>query len=487
VSEVILDPTQARLFERLAIWRADPIRFVEDNFQVTPDPWQREFMLGVRDNKRTGAKACKGPGKTCCMAWVGWWFLAVYHNARGYATSINGDNLRDNLWAEFAKWRDRSAFLTEFYEWSAECIYHKGFKPTWYLSARTWPKQADAAQQANTLAGLHEDHTIVLIDEAGDIPPGVASAADASLSTGIVNRIAMTGNPTRLDGALYDCLVKNAQYWKVITITGDPDDPKRSTRLNVDWVREQIRIWGRDHDWTKVNILGQFPAVASDKLLGLEEVERAMGRHLPENEYMYAPLIMGVDVARYGDDRSVLVLRQGKATFPWRIFRNMDLMTLSSEIAAEIEEKQPMAVFVDETGIGSGVVDRLRQLGANVVGINFGQRPRDGRYQDKRSEMWWEMAQWVKDGGALPRDTDLQTELLGPTYSFGATNKLKLESKTDLKSRGLASPDIADALALTFAEPVFVPYGYGTDMWPIERKKLGRVACDYDPHAEGVM
>ena len=481
-----LEATQQRLQERIAIWRADPVRFVEDNFGATPDPWQREFLTSLVTEQRVGAKACKGPGKTCAMAWTGWWFIGCYTFVRGYATSITSDNLRDNLWAELSFWRKKSPYLMEFFEWSAERIYQKDNQADWYISARTWPKQADKTQQANTLAGLHADHTIVLVDEAGDIPPGVVSAADASLATGRVNRIALMGNPTRVDGALYDCLVKNANLWKTITITGDPDDPRRSPRISEKWAREQIALWGRDHDWTKVNILGQFPSVAADKLLGLPEVEAAMGKHVPEAEYMYAPIIMGVDIARYGDDRSILLVRQGKAVFPWRTFRNLDLMTLASEIAAEIEERQPMAVFVDETGIGAGVVDRLRQLGANVIGINFGQRARDGRYQDKRSEMWWEMAQWVKDGGALPRDADLQNELLAPTYSFTNTNKLKLEAKSDLKARGLNSPDIADALALTFAEPVFVPYGYGTDLWPIERKKLGRVQCDYDPYAEGV-
>jgi phage terminase large subunit len=470
-----------RLIGRLKAWREDPILFVKDNFKAVPDDWQAEFLLSVRDNRRTGAKACKGPGKSCGMSWVGWWFLATHPHARGFATSITAENLRDNLWAEFARWRKQSPFLTEYFDWSVERLFAIESPETWYISARTWPKQADKTQQANSLAGLHERYTIVIVDECGDIPSGVLAAADASLSTGIVNRIVIAGNPTRNDGPLYDACHKNREFWNMVEITGDPDDPRRSKRIDIEWAREQIKIWGRDHDWVKVNILGQFPSIASDKLLGRDICDAAAALVLPPAEYADDPLIMGVDVARFGDDRSVVTLRQGKVMHVQTVYRQMDLMSLATQIAEIYRDRNPLFLFVDETGIGAGVVDRLRQLGIPVVGVNFGSKPRDPRYADKRSEMWGDMAAWVKKGSVIPNDRELIDELCAPSYYF-TNNRLKLESKDDLKKAGQVSPDKADSLALTFAEPVYIPPWFGTDRWAREQKNLGRVQFEYDPY-----
>ena len=201
--------------------------------------------------------------------------------------------------------------------------------------------------------------------------------------------------------------------------------------------------------------LCDFAAAAEDQLLSLTDVETAARCVHKPGSMDYAPRIMGVDPARFGDDRSVIVERQGLAALAPKVYRGLDNMELAARVAAAIEARSPDAVFVD-AGAGAGVIDRLRQLGHAVIEVNFGGRPIDARFVNKRAEMWWEMADWVRAGASIPNDNTLKLELATPTYRFDASNKIALESKDDIKKRlpDAGSPDIADALALTFAQPV---------------------------------
>jgi hypothetical protein len=199
--------------------------------------------------------------------------------------------------------------------------------------------------------------------------------------------------------------------------------------------------------------LCDFSAAGEDQLISLSDVQAATQRHYAITEYQWAPRILGVDPARFGDDRSVIFPRQGMVAFPPIVLRGVDNMDLASRVAAKIAEWQPDAVFVD-AGNGSGVIDRLRQLKHEVTEVWFGGRPIDEAYKDKRTEMWCGLAEWIKLGGAIPDDVALKQDLAAPTYAFTQTGKRVLESKDDLKARGLPSPDLGDALALTFAAPV---------------------------------
>ena len=199
--------------------------------------------------------------------------------------------------------------------------------------------------------------------------------------------------------------------------------------------------------------LCDFSAAGDDQLLSLTDIEEAVRRQLRDDMFSFAPRILGVDPARFGDDRSVIFPRQGLATWKPRVFRGIDNMTLASHVAHEIETWNPDAVFIDE-GNGSGVIDRLRQLGHDVVGVHFGGKPTKLRYINKRSEMWFDMREWVLAGGSIPNDVSLKQDLAAPTYRFNASDQICLESKDAIKARGLPSPDLGDALALTFAFPV---------------------------------
>jgi len=477
--------SQAKMAALFREYRSNPVKFVVDQFKVTPDGWQAEALMALVENQRVGMKACKGPGKSAWLAWVGWWALACFPHMKGLATSITADNLRDNLWAELAMWQKKSPLLASQFQWNVERITQRQHPETWFISARTWSKQADKNQQSNTLAGHHGDYTIILIDEAGDIPSGVVASSEASLYTGKFNRICMAGNPTKTEGPLYDAWTTQRHLWWMKEITGDPDDPARSTRINIDRAREAIALWGRDHPWVMVNILGKFPPVQADKLMGPEEIAAAATRVIPQVEWLYEPKIMAVDVARFGDDRSCLGIRQGKVVPKKIVYRNLDLMELAEQIAREYWDSTPDALFIDETGIGGGVVDRLRQLGIPCVGINFGSKPKDPKFADKRTEMWWDMAIWLKGrngpdtGGSIPNDAELIAELGAPSYYFTGNGKLKLESKDEMKKRGINSPDIADMLCMTFAEHVAPPL---PNVLGAQARSRGLV-YEYDPYA----
>ena len=199
--------------------------------------------------------------------------------------------------------------------------------------------------------------------------------------------------------------------------------------------------------------LCDFAAAGDDQLISLSDVQTATQRHYTLPEYQYAPRILGVDPARFGDDRSVIFSRQGLVGLPPIVLRGVDNMDLASRVAARITEWRPDAVFCD-AGNGSGVIDRLRQLRHDVIEVHFGGKPLDEQYCNKRTEMWSAMADWLRLGGAIPDDVSLKQDLAAPTYSFNAAGKRMLESKDQLKARGMPSPDLGDALALTFAAPV---------------------------------
>lgn len=445
---------------RMRQWRAEPWTFVRQAFGVIPDAWQDEYLHALPGHMRLALKACKGPGKSAVMAWTGWWFLLTRPFPKIVCTSISGDNLHDGLWAEFAKWQKASPLLKSSFTWTSSRIFANDHAETWWASARTWPKSADSSQQADTLAGIHGDHVLFLVDEAGGIPDAVVAAAEAGLANadpekGTEAKLILAGNPTHLEGPLYRACTREAGLWWVKSISSAPNDPNRTPRVTKEWAQQQIDKYGADSPWVLVNVFGQFPPGQSNALLGVEEVTAATKRELMESEFRDEVKMLGVDVARFGDDRTIILLRQGRALFRPKVFRNIDTMRTASEVARVIEAQEPDATFVDQTGVGGGVVDRLRQLGFSVIGVDSGSKAdAPNKFRNKRCEMWWGMADWVRAGGCLPDDPDFISELTAPTYHFDANGRFVLESKDDIKARGMPSPDKADALCLTFAQPV---------------------------------
>lgn len=478
-----LAPRREQAIAQLANWRRNPVAFVRECFGVEPDAWQADALMSFASSKRIAMKAAKGPGKTTVLAWMVWNFLATRPYSNVAATSISGDNLQDGLWKELAKWHRHSPVLQRAFEWQKTRIVARE-SPDWWASARQWSKSADASQQSNTLAGLHADYMLFVIDEAGGVPLAVSATAEAALASGIETKFVIAGNPTHTDGPLWMACTQHSDLWHVIEITGDPDDPKRSPRISVEWARQQIAMYGRDNPWVLVNVFGKFPPGSINALLGPDEVRAAMERTYHESDYAWAQKRIGVDVARFGDDRTVLFPRQGLASFNPVVMRGKR----TTEIAARVMMAQQkwggagddiLALIDDTGGWGHGTVDNLVAAGQSPIAVQYHAPAIDRQYKNRRAEMWMEMAKWIKRGGAIPHLPEMVGELTTPTYTFSGGQFL-LEDKDAVKERLGRSPDLGDALALTFAIPDMpnnpdLPLGFG---------HTGRMRTEYDPFAE---
>lgn len=432
-------------------WREDPVSFVRECLGAEPDAWQVDVLRDFAVSQRIAMKACKGPGKSCVLAWIILNFSATRPDAKIAVTSISADNLSDGLWTEIAKWIKRSPLMESLFTWGKTRIYCNESPETWWVSARSWSRSASTDQQADTLAGLHADYLLFILDEVGGIPDGVMAAAEAGLSTGIETKIVIAGNPTHLSGPLYRACTKERHLWKVHEITGDPDDPKRSPRISVAWAKEQIEKYGADSPWVLVNVFGKFPPSSINSLLGVDEVVEAMNRFVKLSDYINEPKALGIDVARQGDDKTVLFMRQGKVAFKPVEMRNADGDQIAGRAGQIINKHGVDGTFVDTTGgWGWSAVDSMRRLGQAPTPVEFAGKALNPLYFNKRTEIHFELAKWVKEGGCLPNIPELVPELTETTYTFKG-DKMLLEPKELIKVRLGRSPDLADALALTFS------------------------------------
>lgn len=440
-------------------WREQPQVFVREVFGVTPYSWQDDVLAAFPNQPRIAMKASKGPGKTAVESWLAWNFLLTRPHPKVAATSITADNLSDNLWTEMAKWRANSELLKAAFEWTKTRIFSRDHPETWWMSARTWPRNAEASEQANTLAGLHADYILFVLDESGGIPDAVMVSAEAALASCTEGHIVQAGNPTNLEGPLYRACTASRKLWFVVEITSDPDDPRRSPKPSVEWAREQIEQFGRDNPWVRVNVFGQFPPGSLNTLLGPDDITAACARSYREHDISASPRILGIDVAREGDDASVIWPRQGLVSFIPQRFRNIDGIQGAGATARKWTDWQADAAFVDNSGgFGSSWIDNLRLLGKTPIPVNFSEKPNDPRYYNKRAEIYFLAAQWIKDGGQLPPMSapgmaELTAAMTRTTYSHKA-DRLLLEPKELVKQRLGYSPDDADALCLSFAHPV---------------------------------
>lgn len=474
--------------ERIREWRHDALKFAVDTMGFEPDAWQVDALraASVPGRKRVAMKACAGPGKTAVEAILGWHRLACFadigEHPKGAALSITGDNLRDNLWPELAKWQARSPFLTKAFQWTKERVFARDHPETWFLSARTYAQGADQETIGRTLSGLHSRFPFYLIDESGDMPVQIIRSAEQGLTDCEDGLIATAGNTTSHNGLLYHVSGAARAGWTIITITADPDDPRRTPRVDAEWAREQIATYGRDNPWVMAYILGQFPPGSINALLTVDEVEAALGRELPPDAYGWSQKRLGIDVARFGDDRTVIFPRQGLYAGVPTVMRHSRTTDIAAHAAQIIATSGAEETYVDDTGHwGHGVIDNMRAAQLRATGIQFHGPALDPRYKNRRAEMWMKMAEWVKSGGALPPLPELVGELTSPTYTF-ANGKFLLEDKDQVKKRLGRSPDLADALALTFAMPD-QPASTGLErMFASNRKPIDSGL--YDPYAE---
>ena len=465
--------------EVLRRWKDDPLQMVRDQFEVEPDNWQREVLEVFPFNQRIAMKACKGPGKTTILAWLIWNFLLTRPFPNIAATSITKDNLNDGLWKELSKWQQRSKLLQSLFEWQKTRIVARDsdLAPNWFCSARNWSKDADTSSQAATLAGLHADYIMFVIDESGGVPNSVMSTAEAALSSCVEGHILQAGNPIMLEGPLYRACTIDRRFWHVVEISADPNSPNRTPRVTREWAQQQIDMYGRDNPFVLVNVFGQFPPSSINALISADEIDSAMLRVCKEHELELDARVLGVDVARFGDDRSVIFPRQGLQLFNHLEYRNLDGIQGAAVTGRKIIDWKADATFIDDTGgFGSSWIDQLGKLGHSCVPVNFSSAAhKKTKFYNKRAEMALDAVEWIKHGGALSQCDELKQQILATTYTFDkAGNRLLIEPKESVKLKlGGQSPDHFDAFILTFAEPVTKQ---------ARKSNFNRHQFEYDPY-----
>lgn len=464
---------------KIAVYRHEPAAFVQEQFRpeelgrLTPDgidPAQHE-MLGVLTSQEVGKQyvamqAARGTAKTCGLAWSACWHLACQGDANnfpiGAAVSITEANLRDNLVKEIAFWRSRSPWLMEVLDLNNARLARRDAPDRAFISFRACPPDAGETEAASALSGIHGRYAMVLLDEIGDMSPAIGrKARQVPIEGQRYFKVLAAGNPVSTSSLLYEVVTKLRSEWHVIVITGDPDDPKRSPRVNVEGARRDIAAYGRDNAWVRIYTLGQFPLTALNKFLGPDDIAAAQRRNYERQDIEWAQNRLGIDPARFGDDRTGFVKRQGRVMWPSWHQREMTSTQISA-FAAQLNATEGVGPFdmvvVDAGGPNAGgLVDQLRQaLGeTRVLEVSSSStKVPDPRCYNLRAYMHEQAARWVKSGGHLPKDEALMEEALAPMYDH-KNGKIIVEDKGDLKAAGRLgrSPDLWDAACLTFAVP----------------------------------
>lgn len=435
-------------------WReGGPALFAQEVLGATPTEQQWEASREIVKKRRVSIRSGHGTGKSTFMAWSVLWFLCCYFPAKVPCTAPTGHQLSDVLWSEIAKWHrkmgERFPALADQFEKSSEQFRMKSNPEESFAVART-----SRPERPEALQGFHSEHILFLIDEASGVSDNVFEVAEGALSTEGAY-VLMAANPTRQSGYFFDSHHKMRAAWAALHWDGE-----KSPNVSRTYVENMEKKYGRQSPVFKVRVKGDF-VDAPDGVISLELCEAAKVREVAVNAA--APVVWGVDVARFGDDSSALAKRKGNHQLePVREWWGKDTMQLAGLIKAEWDvtpqAMRPAAINVDVIGIGAGVVDRLKELGLPVVGVNVSESPAvnssaDRQFNRLRDELWWKSREWLEARDCrLADDDETIGELTTPTYSVLSNGLIKVEGKDEMKKRGVKSPNRADAWNLTFAE-----------------------------------
>ncbi len=468
--------TENPFAEFVARYRHDPVGFVVNVLGATPDEHQAEVLedVFVRGVRQISIRSGHGTGKSTTLAWIAVIACCLFSQAKVIQTAPSGPQLYDALFAETCMWFKRlPAPLDALFVIKQDRIEHAGMKDEVFVSART-----SRAEAPEAMAGVHADAGIVILmpDEASGIPEAVFEAASGSMSGHNCHTI-LASNPTRTSGLFFDTHHKLRAKWKTYHWSC-----LKIARVSRDYIDEQMARFGEDSNAFRVRVLGEFPRQDDDVLISLEKVEAAVIRDISEDPE--AEEVWGLDVARFGRDKSALCKRKGKVVLEKvKSWAGLDTMQLVGRVKAEYDaaKRKPVAINVDVIGIGSGVVDRLRELGLPVYGVNVAEAPSlAGLHTNLRAELWCALRDWIDALDCkLPDDPILTGELTIPRYKFASSGKIQIESKEDMHKRAKLSPDHAEALMLTFANDAVMASGSKNWMsnWnkPLRRRIKGVV------------
>ncbi len=450
-----MTPNEKRFIERIADYYDDPLGFVEVAFPwgepgplqdfTGPDQWQRDLLLSignhVKNNEldilRDATASGHGIGKSATVAWIILWAMSTRPHLNGVVTANTFPQLNTKTWRELALWHKR-CITSSWFKWTATKFFHIAHPETWAVNAI-----ANSEHNAESFAGQHGKYSLIIYDEASGIPDIIWE-----VSSGVNDPRTMWfvfGNPTRNTGRFRECFGRFRDRWSTRHV-----DSRTCAMPNKDELQKDVDAWGEDSDFVRVRIKGEFPRVSDSQFIPSNIVDDARTRSLDIIHWGNLPIVMGVDPARFGDDASAIVIRQGDKLHAIHTYRGLDTQELSAVVVEKYTEHRPMHIFVDGIGVGAGVVDRLKALHMPVVEVAFSTRPDDpSTYSNARAELWGRMREWLKHAD-IPDHRELMDELISPEYGYNNKMQLQLERKQDLKKRGLASPDHADGLALTF-------------------------------------
>lgn len=452
--------TTATVESVTAAIRDNPATFVSRVLGFHPWSRQRDILESVRDNPRTAVRSCHGSGKTATAARAALWFLAAYPNSRVVTTAPTFSQVRDLLWPEIHR---------------AVAKAPAGFYPSPDITrlsiSRDWFAVGLSTNQPERFQGHHADNLLLIVDEASGVDERIYEAAEGFM-TSEGARVLLIGNPTSTAGTFYRAFNADRAMYRTIHVsaydtpnfTGEevPDHLRRSL-VSESWVEEKRQQWGEESPMFQVRVLGNFPTEADDQVVGLRAVEEAREREGAPG----TPVIIACDVARFGSDETVIAVRRGNQIRLARAYNGRSLMETCGQIVdvARATGTDAFRIVVDDTGLGGGVTDRLREQGWPVEAFNGGDRATDpDLYPNRRSEAWFSFAEQV---GVIDLDADeqLAADLVAPRYALDSAGRRVVEKKEQTKRRLGRSPDRADAVLMAFAPAPRMGASVGPDLW----------------------
>lgn len=424
----------------------DAVLFVQEVLAGDPDEYQKQLLRAIaRGERRIAVRSGHGVGKTTALSWAIVWFGITRFPQKTVCTAPTSGQLFDALAAETKGWfKSLPETLLGLFEIKSEEIELKAAPEKSFIAFKT--SKADTPE---ALAGVHSENVLLIGDEASGIPEQVYEAASGSMS-GHNAVTVLAGNPVRSSGLFFDAFHKLRDMWYTIHIScvGHP-------RISADFVEDMKRRYGEDSNAYRVRVLGEFPLADDDTVIPFELMESALQRDVAATKVRP---IWGVDCARYGRDRSTLAKRRGNTLMePIMAWAGLDTMQLAGRVKAlwddTMLEDRPEDICVDAIGIGAGVADRLAELGLPARAVNVSESPAlVARFMNLRAELWWAMKEWFASRACnIAKDEALGAELVAVKYKLTSSGKIQIESKDDMRKRGMRSPDLADAFMLTFA------------------------------------
>ena len=423
-------------------YKNDPVSFVTEVLNAKPLPWQVEFLEAIaRGERRISVRAGHGVGKSTVCSWALIWHMVTRYPQKSVVTAPTASQLFDALFSELKSWINKlPPALQELFEVFSDRINMKASPESSFISART-----SSNDRPEALAGVHSEHVLIVVDEASAIPESVFEAAAGSMSGHSATTV-LISNPTRNSGLFYQTHHSLASDWFRIHVSC-VDNPLVSS----DFVKQISSTYGLESNAYRIRVLGEFAASDDDTLIPAASVDSARLRDVPTSPS--DDLVYGLDVARFGTDRTALCKRRGNVVLEIKSWGGLDLMQTVGYVVNEAKKDGPSEICVDTIGLGSGVADRLREMGYSVRDVNVSESSAMNPNANKlRDELWMAVRDWLDTKTAkLPKDEALRQELVAPRYTFTSSGKLVVESKDSLRKRGMRSPDLADSLCLTFA------------------------------------